>query len=197
MASSQGAFELHYRVPVHPHLGSFGGGLGPYLYSTDFNEHAESLNALITLYVSYALSESARLVAFDATAVSSRWSSDFGLYLNTESSRVLDEHVSLVVMLGAHVVVFRQEGLQYRLSAPQGVEIIVRDLPLRGFNLTAGGFFFPILGGRSYLNGWLRYGRGGYFGEINFIDWRETVGDRIVGARSLGLSFGMPFFGFL
>lgn len=71
---------------------------------------------------------------------------DFGLYLNSESIRLIDRRITLNVMVGAHaLVVDGGARALYRIGFPQGVEIVVR-----GGNLGGGVFVYPDALGDAY-----------------------------------------------
>jgi hypothetical protein len=120
---------------------------------------------------------------------------DTGVYVIVEQFRGIDERVTLNLLLGAHALSFRHQG-EYlnRMSAPQGVEMSFRDCLLRTQNLTLGGFFYPRIEGRSYVNTWIRYGNSKFFTEFNFINWQEPVTNGSFSVKSAGLSIGFPLF---
>ncbi len=192
--------KIRYFAPENLHLASIGFGLGPYWnnYQSDLENHnAYTLTA--TIYGSLFVNEAMRIVAFDATTLGSHWTSDLGVYLNTESVRVFDRRIILNIMLGGHAIGVQAEG-QYRIfpGAPQGLELIAVDvLGAKGYNLSLGGFVYPYINGTSYYNIWLRFGSARFFGEFNYISWREWLdkggGDlESIYSRSFGVSFGMP-----
>ena len=113
----------------------------------------------------------------------------------------LDRQFALNIMLGAHALIFPLSGTQVKIGAPQGIELIYRDLFARGMSASAGGFFYPEIAGKTYINSWIRYGSPSFFGEFNFILWRESVIGETqtykVTSKSVGLTFGFPVFQFL
>ena len=96
---------------------------------------------------------------------------------------------------------FRSNDQHYlRPGGPQGIEIVYRDAFKRAHNFSVGAFAYPPINDRSYYNVWLRWGTGKFFGELNFISWREKAGtydSQTVFNRSMGVSFGFPLFRFL
>lgn len=185
--------NLRYSLADRLRLGSLGLGIGPYQYTfQSANEDTRGTPFLLTLYGSYFITESMRLVAFDATVLNSKFDTDFGVYLNTEYARLLDRRIALYLMLGGHSVGFKS-GSDYffKFGLPQGLEVIVSDVLKRGYNLSLGGFLYPKIGGRSYYNLWLRWG-GRIFGELNYISWRELIQERDYYSRSVGFSLGFP-----
>lgn len=186
--------KVNYRIQDRMHLGFLGVGIGPYqYYYNGIGKSVNSIKPIITLYGSFFITESARLVAFDATAMSEGGYTDFGFYLNYENFKILDRRLAINLLLGAHVIGFRAEGKTYVLvGAPQGLEMIFSDAFLKGYNLSVGGFLYPRIAGKSYNNVWLRWG-GKFFAEANFIQWEEHVQEQRVYSKSVGLSFGFPF----
>lgn len=190
---------IHYRLPERIHAGFLGVGLGPYLYSLrDDRVHLTVPVPLVTLYAGYAFTPSARIVYFNASALDRHGYTDQGLYVWFEQVRLLDERLSLNLLLGANVLLYRRDDrIVGRVSAPQGFELVFRDFLARNRNLTSGAFIYPKIFGHEYYNLWLRWGRPQLFGEINFIDWREPHGGRASESRSLGVSVGSTTFTFL
>lgn len=192
--------RLKYRLPPTQRFGFLGAGLGPYLYRVDGpGTDVDAVAPILTLYGSYFITETTRIVAFDATAIHRDFYSDFGLYLNYESIRTLDRRLSVNLMLGAHFLWFRAgtRGNQVRMGGPQGVEAIFRDFLLPRHNLGVGAFILPSINDKSYYNAWVRWGTGALFGEVNYIRWTEPQGSDRVSSGSIGLSVGMPLFRFL
>jgi hypothetical protein len=192
--------QLGYSAPEHPRLASLGLGVGPYLYHyTAPGVRLEIPTPMLTLYASYALSRSARVVSFAAVAPSSRPFGDLGLYLRTESFTLFDRRLAVAVFLGGHLSVFRDtDGALARFGLPQGAEIAWVDALRRGGRLLGGALIYPGIGGRSYYNAWLRWGVGSTFVELNYIAVREPLepGGRI-SLRTFGLSVGLPVASFL
>jgi hypothetical protein len=137
-------------------------------------------------------------VYFNAAVLHHLGSMDQGLYLWLEQFRIFDERVSMHLLLGANLLVYaRHGGVAARVSAPQGVELITRDVLGRGKNLTLGAFIYPKINQRSYYNIWLRWGSQDMFGEVNYIEWQEPHGGGASKSRALGLSFGAAVLRFL
>jgi hypothetical protein len=134
-----------------------------------------------------------RIVMFNATAIHSQYYSDIGIYLLTEQTRSIDKRMSFNLLLGLHGIVFKDgDNTVFKLGGPQGAEFIFRDFLKRNHNLGLGAFIFPETSGKSYYNVWLRWGTPSFFGELNYIAWKETVDDHTVYSRSFGLCVGMP-----
>lgn len=186
--------RITYHVSEKAHLLSLGAGVGPYQYTfLSSSGDVRTVTPLLTLYGSFFITETMRLVAFNAMPLHTRFYSDLGIYLNSESFRFLDDRVSVNLMLGGHTIAFREKNrMNYRVSTPQGFEVGFADAFRKGYNLSAGAFIYPPIKGQSYYNLWLRYGLGGYFAEFNYIGWRERFDDIGVYSRSVGISFGMP-----
>jgi PAS domain-containing protein len=191
--------EIEYRLPERLHAAFLALGVGPYYYALrDQRVNVQAMVPLATLYAGYAFNASARVVYFNASAVDRFGYADQGLYLWVEQLRVFDERLSLNLLLGAHLLLYRRDGrLLGRVSAPQGFEIAFRDFLGRNHNLTSGAFLYPRIFGRSYYNVWVRWGTPELFGEINFIDWHEPHTEAASESRSLGLSFGTTILRFL
>jgi hypothetical protein len=191
--------RIGYRLPQTYHYAFLGAGIGPYTYQ--FNGFGETENRtipLLTLYGSYFITETTRLVAFDATAFTEQFYTDFGVYVSTESLKILDRRVTMNLMLGMHVIGFRSRGQYYmKPGAPQGIELIATDVFKRAHNLTLGGFVYPEINGKEYYNVWVRWGSGALFGELNYISWKEIVNDRGFFSRAFGITVGMPLARFL
>jgi hypothetical protein len=193
------SLALAFRIPPRLYDGFLGAGFGPYLqwYEEDGYTMRAPL-ALLTLYAGYSFSATTRVVYFNATALHRRGFADNGLYLWLEQGRFIDQRMSFNLLLGANLLVFsRAEVPRVRVSAPQGFELIARDIFGRGRNATFGAFLYPKLFDRSYYNLWLRWGTAALFAEINFIAWEEPGGKTGVSSQSLGLTFGTPILRFL
>lgn len=191
--------RIGHSVPEKQAQAFLGAGIGPYTYT--FLDSADNVTEgapVATLYGSYFLTENARIVMFNATTVHRRWNTDLGLYVNYESSKLLDNRISVNFLLGAHVIGFKAFNTTFfRFGAPQGFEFIFRDAGFKKSNVGLGGFLYPPISGKSYYNLWLRWGGPRFFGEINYIGLAERIDDaHRIYSRSLGLSFGMPLFRF-
>ncbi|HCM39838.1 MAG: hypothetical protein A2X97_14840 [Bdellovibrionales bacterium GWA1_52_35] len=197
LRAGQGQFDhkiaLSYRVPQEFHRGAISLGLGPYSYFYR-NSSYETSNWTImpTFYLSYAVTETMRVVAFDATTLNEQFISDLGIYVNSEYIRTLDRRFVLNLMLGVHFIGFKDQQYYFKVGAPQGVEMIYTDFLGAGRNLSLGGFIYPAIQGKSYYNTWLRWGSGQLFGEVNFISWEEKIDEKEFSARSLGVTLGFP-----
>lgn len=189
---------VRYSVPENLHLGALGLGLGPYSYHFDgLGDSVTNISPMLTLYGSYFITETVRIVAFDATMVSKFGSTDFGVYLSTENFRILDRRFSINLQLGGHALAFAVEGNTYLLPGlPQGLEFIYTDAFRPGYNLSFGAFIYPSINEKSYYNVWLRWGSK-FFAELNYIAWEEKVQNQRVYSRSLGASLGIPIAQFL
>ncbi len=193
----QQSLSLSYQLPHRFHLGALSLGLGPYSFHFDSgSQHASSLTPILTLYGSYVLSDSARVVMFDAAGLNSWLYNDFGLYISTENVRALDRRLGVRFMLGGHAIGFKSNG-QYHFipGIPQGFELTLTDALQRGATLAAGGFLYPSINGKAYNNLWLRWGRS-IFGEINYISFVENPNDQRTFSKSVGLTVGFPVLSF-
>ena len=153
---------------------------------------------LLTLYAGYSFDPSTRLVYFSAVAAHQRGYIGQGLYLWLEQFRAFDERLSMNLLLGANLLIYRRkQSAVTRISAPQGVEFILRDVAGINHNLTVGAFLYPAIAGSAYYDGWIRWGSARYFGELNFLYWREPHSSGSTRSQTLGLSFGMPLLRFL
>jgi hypothetical protein len=191
--------ELSWMLPERLYPGFLGVGLGPYYYAyEDRDTQLWSMIPLLTLYAGYTISPTMRVVYFNAAALHGHGFMDQGAYLWLEQLRMLDDRVSLNLLLGANVLVYsHDEKFTARLSAPQGFELVFRDFFATSRNLTFGAFLYPKIAGRTYYNTWIRWGSGAFFGEVNYIGWKEPHDNGYTETHSLGLSFGIPVWRYL
>jgi len=196
--AGQKELDIYYRTPKKVNLGFIGVGIGPYAYTFDApGANVDKIAPVMTLYGGYFIFETMRIVAFNASVLDSTLNSDLGLYLNSESIRAFDRRVSINLMLGGHVQGYRNGTRNnWTFGAPQGVELIVRDVIKKGRNAAAGAFIYPAIQKKSYYNVWLRWGSS-VFGEFNYMAWQEPLGENRAYSRSVGLSFGFPLVRFL
>ncbi|MGK5084372.1 hypothetical protein WDW37_13840 [Bdellovibrionota bacterium FG-1] len=190
---------LHYFLPSVYHRGFLGVGVGP--YTDHFEGNGEMLSTVapvITLYGSYFLTESIRMVAFDATTLDPHLTTDFGIYVHNEYFRIFDRRLVASLLLGGHAVGFRSLG-KYNVipGLPQGVELSFIDAFKKGHNFIGGFFIYPDINGKSYYNVWLRWGSGKLFGEFNYIAWGEKIDNEQITSKSFGVSIGFPIAQFL
>lgn len=189
--------NVRYFVAERLHLLSLGMGIGPYSYLFQGQSDPDDRVApIITLYASFFLTETVRIVAFDATAIAAKTYTDLGLYLNTENFRIIDRRLTINLLLGAHVIAVKSQGQTFVIPGfPQGLEMSFSDFLMRGKSVGVGGFIYPSINGKAYHNVWIRWG-GRLFAEINYIYWEEVLHDQQFHSRSLGVSFGFPLGGF-
>jgi hypothetical protein len=201
LASKSSSVRIHYAIPKKTNRAFLGLGVGPYQYTYKGGKggDVETIAPLLTFYASYTFSQKFRIVAFDALPLHRSFFNDLGVYLWKEQFRAFDQRLSMNLLLGAHLVVFQgPKNIRVELSAPQGVEFIYRDFINKRFNLGIGGFYYPLVQGRTYYNFWVRWGRGAHFLEVNYISWREPVSSQNrVFSESLGLTVGFPLIRFL
>lgn len=190
---------LRYSIPEHLHRAGLAAGIGPYSYIFESSSLSENTAApILTLYGSYALQDSMRIVAFEALTFNTSLYTDLGLYLSTEYARILDRRVTLNLMLGAHAIGFRSGGEYYfEPGVPQGTEAVLTDAFTRGAELRAGAFVYPNINGNEYYNAWLRWGMSAFFVELNYISWQESLRTGTFYSRSLGVTLGVPLLQFL
>ena len=182
------SFELKSTISPVFHPLSLSVGLGPY-------SNQDRWGPFATLYAAYYFNEQMKLVSFSALPLRSNPQIDTGLYVISEQFKGFDERVAVSLLLGAHALSFEAQGArQFKFSAPQGVEVNFRDAFGPNKNMMVGGFYYPMISDRSYINTWVRYGTGGLFWELNYIHWQEPVHQASVESRSFGLSLGFPLF---
>ena len=71
--------------------------------------------------------------------------SDFGVYMLIEQLKTLDDRLTVNLLLGAHLLMFRANDKYFvRFSAPQGVEVGFQDFLKKNYKLGIGGFFYPL-----------------------------------------------------
>ena len=198
LASGDHRVSLRYFIPVRPHAAFVGVGVGPYVDTFSAPAPFRSFHTvepLVTFYGAWTLSGASRIVGFNATPVRRDGYSDSGLYLQRRQAELFDRRAVFTVFLGAHLLAFKLGNTIYvRPGAPQGAELLFRDVGGRGRNVTIGGLINPGIAGKFYANGWLRWGSPKLFVELNYIGWREhTAGaNEPIDLRSLGLSIGTP-----
>lgn len=181
-------FDLEAHLPERFHPLGVSLGIGPY-------SHQNVLRAFTTVYASWFFNEQLKVAMFGAFPVRQSPEIDVGLYLVAEQARFIDDRILVNLLLGFHTLSYVPNGQRVSASsAPQGIEIIFRDCFFKRQNLMVGGFFYPDIKDRFYVNTWLRYG-GSIFAEINFINWQEPVASGgTFSAKSFGLSIGFPLF---
>lgn len=195
LQNSTRKITVNYFVPPSFKRGFVGAGVGPYSFSySSSDQNVSGYTPLLTLYASYALAEKFRFVAFDATSFHAHaFYTDLGVYVHNESFRALDERLSFNLLLGAHMDLFQNGGMWFiRPGAPQGFEFVFRDAFLRRHNFSTGAFIYPNINEKLYYNVWGRFGKGSWFGEINYLAWREKGNTENVYSRSIGLTIGFP-----
>ena len=193
--ASGSRFTASFYIPPKLSYASLGLGIGPYgFHYSDPGKTVSKIHPIATVYGSYFLTDSSRMVAFDAYAPGSSWFNDLGIYFSNESSRTLDDRLTVNIFLGFHVIGFRADsGVAYRLGVPQGFEMTFKDAFVRRYNASLGGFFYPPIAGKSYYNAWVRYGKAGMFAELNYFAWSELgPAQEQVYSRSLGVCVGAP-----
>jgi hypothetical protein len=188
------ALTLTYALPDALPSTFVGAGVGPYHYLLrDGERRADVVIPLVTIYAGYTFTPDVRIVYFNATAVHRRGYADNGLYLWIEQARMLDDRLSFNLLLGANALVYsHRDRLEWRLTAPQGFELVYRDLLMRNRSGMLGAVLYPDLFDRSYYNVWLRWGSPQLFGELNYIHWKQPHGTGVTSSTSVGISFGMP-----
>jgi len=193
------ALTLSYFVPSSLPAAFLGAGVGPYHYLLrDGRLQADVVIPLVTVYGGYTFTPDVRIVYFNATALHRRGYADNGLYLWLEQARMVDERLSFNLLLGANALVYsHRDRVEWRLTAPQGFELVYRDLFMRNRSGMLGAFLYPDLFDRSYYNVWLRWGSPELFGELNYIHWKQPHGSGVTSSTSFGISFGMPIARFL
>jgi hypothetical protein len=193
------ALTLSYAVPPTLPSTFIGAGVGPYHYLLrDGQRQADVVIPLVTLYAGYTFTPDVRIVYFNATALHRRGYADNGLYLWIEQARMMDDRLSFNLLLGANALVYsHRDKVEWRMTAPQGFELVYRDLFMRNRSGMLGAFLYPDLFDRSYYNVWLRWGSPQLFGELNYIHWKQPHSTGVTSSTSVGISFGMPIARFL
>jgi hypothetical protein len=205
LGASGRELTLAYFLPLDYHAGFVGAGVGPYYYAYDRPERkVRTVAPVLTVYAGYSFTPEARVVFFNATTFNRYGFSDSGLYLWTEQTRFFDDRVSFNILLGANFLLYhRVNKFVWRVNAPQGLELIFRDFLSRNRNVTVGGFLYPDISGSAYYNAWLRWGSPRFFGEVNYLYWREPFTSGAsktltsTKTQTFGVTFGMPLFRYL
>jgi len=193
------ALTFSYAVPPTLPSTFVGAGVGPYHYLLrDGQRKADVVIPLVTLYAGYTFTPDVRIVYFNATAIHRRGYADNGLYLWIEQARMADDRLSFNLLLGANALMYsHRDKIEWRLTAPQGFELVYRDMFMRNRSGMLGAFLYPDLFDRSYYNVWLRWGSPQLFGELNYIHWKQPHATGVTSSTSVGISFGMPIARFL
>ncbi len=188
------SYDLKTKIPPRLNRGFFGLGFGPYQYRfTAPDTDVTTTAGIATIYGSYQVAETVRFTAFNATAIHKNYFSDSGFYVKTESVKLLDQKVTLFVMLGANFVGFKYSGTtHFNFGAPQGFEAVYYDFLASNRTGTIGAFIYPPIEGKSYYNVWARYGAPGFFVELNYIAIRTKLESDTLDVKSAGLSVGFP-----
>lgn len=199
LRAGDSSVTLSYHTPEYLHYAALGLGIGPYHYTFQGpTETTVGYVPVVTLYGSYFVTETLRIVIFDATSISPQILTDFGIYANTESFRFLDRRMAVNLLLGGHVNGFRSGGDYYlKIGLPQGIEGTFIDAFKPGFNMSFGAFIYPPINDKSYYNLWFRWGTPRIFGEVNYISWQEKLSSSIVYTQTFGLSLGLSLIRFL
>jgi hypothetical protein len=185
--------KLRYQVAPELHNLTISMGIGPYSYGFRGNGEERTQTVISpTLYGSYFITDDIHVVGFGLTTLGPHNYTDLGLYLRLEYFRFLDRRGSLNLLIGGHVIGFEALDQFYGVvSAPQGFELMYRDVFQRGKNLTAGAFIYPLISGNAYYNLWVRWGRQVFF-ELNYIAWHAQPKQAPYQSTSFGASVGFP-----
>ncbi len=192
--------EIKHRLPAAAPFGTLGFGVGPaYYHFTSSSEQLQTASPFVATYLAYRLSDVSRLVAFGGLHLNDKRDLDVGVYVSTETLRFFDRQASVNLLLGAQLIGFQHAGTyETRLGIPQGAEVLLRDVGFVGWNVLAGGFFYPPINDKIYASVWLRYGTARLFVEANGMFRQEPLKDRtLTQAETLGLSVGAPLWFFL
>ncbi len=190
-------WSLSYQIPKRIYSTQVSLGVGPYAYSfRGDGKDSNSIVPLTTLYGSYFLTETFRIVGFGVYTFEEHKYSDLGLYLYIENARLLDRRLGLNLLIGGHGIGFQALNQYYfTFTLPQGFELVYTDAFSRGKNLRLGAFIYPPISNNSYYNVWLRWGAS-TFVEINYIAWQVQTNASIFNSSTLGASVGFPLFQF-
>lgn len=193
------SIDLSYQIPDRWRHGNVFLGIGPYAYKYDgMDDPFEAFYPVPTLYLSYRISESIRLVSFDFMTLGKKFLSDFGVYLQLNYFRLLDDRVVLNLMFGGHAMGYGfRDSLYIDPDFSQGVELVLSHFLVRRMNASLGAFIYPMIRDRYYYNLWLRYGCTSWFFELNYIAWQRIAQNTPQVFDSYGVSFGFPLFSFL
>jgi hypothetical protein len=188
--------ELSYRIAKNANYGAVGLGAGPYAYAFESPSGLlRTVAPVFNVYGSYYFTDAVRFVAFSQTAVAANPSSDTGLYASIFSFQAIDKRVTMRLLPGFLTQAFLADGLLYYIfSFPQGTEFRITDFLKPRHDLFVGFFLYPLASGRSYYNGWIRWGTPKLFLEFNYLAWQVTVEEKVFRSQSVGFSVGIPFF---
>jgi hypothetical protein len=197
-------FRLQSFASPEVHRGSLAVATGPYAtYFDGGGQNYNGVTALTSIYGSYLLSESSRMIYFAQVAAIPQLFSDYGFYIELESAKVVDRRLSFNLLLGVHGSAFFASGnssgsnLSYNghVDGPQGFELVYTDPHLPMQAISAGAFIQPSININSYYNIWLRWSRATYFVELNYLKWVQQI-DQLYQSSSVGLSIGVPILRF-
>ncbi len=188
--------ELSARVPARLNRLRLAWGAGPYNLSSSAGSGNGAVGAAM-LYGNFRLRHEDNLslrafeAAFGRDPSHAVFFNNLGAYFAYDAVRAVDARLRLTVLLGAQIVTYAPRGLALasygEVIAPQGFEVSYPDaFGIRNKSLSGGLFLQPGTTKR-YQNMWVRYG-GRWFGELNYLSWRNT--DRY--ATMWGFSIGAP-----
>lgn len=192
--------EISASVPPRFNRLRLAWGAGPYgLSSSGGSGNGAAASAM--LYGNFRLrtEDNLSVRAFEAAVGQSPLHTSFfnnlGLYFAYDAVRALDTRMRLTVLLGAQIVTFAPNGLTHasynEVIGPQGFEVSYPDAFGFKNKTLSGGLFLQPGTSKRYQNLWVRYG-GRWFGELNYIAWRDN--DRF--AKMWGFSVGAPLASF-
>lgn len=188
--------ELSARVPARFNRMKLAWGAGPYNLSSS-GASGNGIAGSAMLYGNFRLrtEDNLSLRAFEAAVGQSPAQTSFfnnlGLYFAYDAVRALDTRLRVTVLLGAQIVTFAPDGLTRKVHneviAPQGFEVSYPDAFGFRNKTLSGGLFLQPGTSKRYQNLWVRYG-GRWFGELNYLSWRDN--NRF--ATMWGFSVGAP-----
>lgn len=188
--------ELSARVPARLNRMKLAWGAGPYGLSSSAGSGNGAVGSVM-LYGNFRLRTEDNLsVRFFEAAVGrdpahASFFNNLGAYFAYDAVRALDTRLRMTILLGAQTVTFAPRGLARtaysEVIAPQGFEVSYPDAFGFKNKTLSGGLFLQPGTSKRYQNLWVRAG-GRWFGELNYLSWRDN--DRF--ATMWGFSIGAP-----
>ncbi len=188
--------ELSARVPARLNRMKLAWGAGPYGLSSS-GRSGNGTAGSVMLYGNFRLrtEDNLSLRGFEAAVgrdpAHAAFFNNLGLYFAYDAVRALDTRLRMTVLLGAQIVSFSPDGLARKTYnaaiAPQGFEMSYPDAFGFKNKTLSGGLFLQPGTTKRYQNLWVRWG-GRWFGELNYLSWRDN--DRY--AKMWGFSVGAP-----
>lgn len=185
---------LKAKLPERLHRLKLAYGFGPYIYDSNEDELTQKskLAPSLMLYGKLDLTETSSIKFFDALLYSKSYFNNAGLYYSYDLAEVMDGRVLVNTLLGFQELDYKFSSdttNHFRLIYPQGFEVIYRHAFVENYHFTYGMFLSTTT--ESYVNAWIRYGKGSFL-ELNYINWGYEKSQ----ISMWGISLGLPLASF-